>query len=164
MKLARSVVAIMAIAALAACDDEDDPTDEGSNLEGEYTVSSFEYTADDGDPSVDLASLPAELGCPCGILSMDVDADNNFSGQLRFPGSPAVNISGDLEVDGNDITVDFSDATEQLTGLEDQSGTFTLTSGGTLTMTLPDVTFDFTPFGGEEDTPSVLVLVGAQVD
>ena len=162
MKLARSFVAVMAITAFTACDE--DPTDEDTSLEGEYVVSSFEYTSDDGEREVDLASLPAQLGCPCGILSMDVDSDNNFEGSLRFPGQPAVAISGDLETDGNDITVDFSDATEALTGLEDQDGTFTRSSSGTLTITLPDVTFDFTPFGGEADTPSVLVLVGATVD
>ena len=160
MRIARSIVAVMAIAALTACDE--DPTDEDTSLEGEYTVSSFTYTADDGSREVDLASLPSQLGCPCGILSMNVDADNNFSGQLRFPGQPAVAITGELETDGNDITVDFSDATEQLTNLEDQDGTFTL-NGGTLTLTLPDVTFDFTPFGGSPNTPSVLVLVGAQI-
>ena len=163
MKLARSFVAVLAITALTACDDEDGGTDpDGSDLEGEYTVSSFEYTADDGSPSVDLASLGASSGCPCGILSMTVDADNNFAGTLKFPTTPQVAITGDLEVDGNNITIDFSDATTNTTGLQDQSGTFTLTSGGTLTITLPDVTFDFTPFGGTVEE-SVLVLVGAQI-
>ena len=166
MKLVRSFVAIMAIAAVGACgDDDDDGTGPGASLEGSYTVSGFTYTPDAGGSGVNLALLPSSVGCPCGILSMDVDANNNFSGQLRFPGEPTATIGGHLDVDGNNITVDFNQATEDATGLEDEPGTFTLTSSGGLTITLTEVTFDYSPFGGPAgETPSTLVIVGAQID
>lgn len=163
MKLARSFVAVMAITALTACDD--DPEEPGSELEGSYTVSGFTYTPDAGGAGVNLAQLGASVGCPCGILSMDVDADNNFEGQLKFPGAAAQTIGGTLSTDGNEITIDFNEATHNTTTLEDETGTFTLTSSGGLTITLPDVTFDYRPFGGSgPDTPSNLVIVGAQID
>jgi hypothetical protein len=164
MKLARSFVAVMAITALAACDDDDDPTGPES-LEGSYTVSGFTYSPDsDAHDGVNLSALTV-LGCPCGILSMDVDADNHFEGVLKYPGVAAQDIAGDIDTDGNQITIDFDAATEESAGLEDESGTYSLTSSGGLTITLPDVTFDFRPFGGAgPDEPADLVIVGAQID
>ena len=162
MKLARSFVAVMAVAALTACG-EDDPTDEGPSLAGSYTVSSFTYTPDAGGSGVDLASLTA-AGCPCGILSMNVAADNSFSGQLKFPGRPTATITGDLILSGsNNITIDFDQAVHDATDLEDESGTYVM-NNNTLTITLPDVTFDYGALTGNPgtDTPSVLVIVGTR--
>ena len=161
MKLARSFVAIMAVAALAACDD--DPTDEDESLAGAYTVSSFEYTPDAGGAGVDLASQTA-FGCPCGIVSMNVAADNSFSGQLKFPCQPTATITGDLILSGsNNITIDFSQAVHDATDLEDESGTYDM-DGNTLTITLPEVTFDYGALSGNPgtQTPSVLVIVGTR--
>ncbi|HEX6589216.1 MAG TPA: hypothetical protein VF039_09345 [Longimicrobiales bacterium] len=162
MKLARTFTAIMAITAVAACDDNGTGPDD--SLEGSYTVSGFTYTPDSGGAGVNLAALTV-LGCPCGILSMDVDSDNHFEGQLKYPGQDAMTIAGDIDTDGNQITIDFDEATETTAGLEDESGTFTTTSSGGLTITLPEVTFDFRPFGGEgPDEPATLVIVAAEID
>ena len=156
MKFTRSFVAIMAIAALTACDDDDDPTDEGDVIAGEYTVSEFRYTADAaGGPTVDLAGIGAAQGGPYGILEMTVDTDNSFAGVLRLPtagGPQNFNIGGDIELSGSDnITIDFNAATEALGVLDpEESGTYDL-NGNTLTITLPDVSFDYGALAG---TPS----------
>lgn len=166
MKLARSFVAIMAIASLTACDDEDGGTDPEPNIAGTYTVSEFRYTADSGAPSVDLASIPAGSGGPYGILSMTVAADNSFEGSLKLPtagGPMTFDIGGDIELDGDDITIDFDAATEALGVLDpEESGTYAM-AGNTLSITLPDVTFNFGSFGGaDEDVDANLEITGTR--
>lgn len=169
MKLARSFVAIMAIAALTACDDDDDPTDTDPNIAGTYTVTEFRYTADQtGGPSVDLASIPAGSGGPYGILTMTVASDNSFTGSLKLPtstGPQTFPIGGDIEfTGGSNVRIDFNAATDALGQLDDfEDGTLTM-SGNTITIILPDVTFDYgvltgTPSG---DVDSSLRIVGTR--
>lgn len=167
MKLARSFVAIMAVAALVACDE--DPTDpEEVSLAGTYTVSTFAYQADAGGDPVNLALIPAGSGGPYGITTMTVAADNSFNGSLRLPtanGPVAFPIGGDITLSGsNGISIEFDAATNALDQLDPvEAGTYSMV-GNTLTITLPDVTFDFgalvgTPTG---DTPSSLTIVGTR--
>ena len=165
MKLARSFVALMAIGALTACD-EDDPTDSDPNIAGVYTVSEFRYTADSGAPSVDLASIPASSGGPYGILSMTVASDNSFEGSLKLPtagGPMTFDIGGDIELDGDNITIDFDAAPEALGVLDpEETGTYVMT-GNTLSIELPDVTFNFGSFGGaNENVDANLEITGTR--
>lgn len=166
MKLARSFVAIMAVAALAACGD--DPIDEDPDIAGVYTVSEFRYTADEGGQSVDLAGIPETSGGPYGILSMTVATDNSFTGSLKLPtptGPVTFPIGGDIEfTGGNTIRIDFNEATDALQQLDDfEDGTFSLV-GNTLTIVLPNVTFDFGALTGTStgDTESSLSIVGTR--
>lgn len=164
MKLSRAFVILMAAGALAACDeDEDDPI----NLAGVYVVSEFRYTADSGAPSVDLASIPAAQGGPYGILSMTVASDNSFTGTLKLPtagGPQTFPAGGQITLDGDDqITIDFDAATDALGILDDfEVGTYSFVSN-TLTITLPNVTFNYAPFGGANaDVESNLRIVGSR--
>ena len=168
MKLARSFVAVMAIAALAGCD-EDDPTDpDPVNLAGVYAVTSFTYTADSGAPSVDLAGIPAAQGGPYGILDMTVASDHSFEGVLRLPtaGGPMnFDIGGDITLSGtNTITIAFDAATQALDILDpSETGTYSFV-GSTLTITLPDVSFDFGALAGTPsgEVASNLTIVGTR--
>lgn len=167
MKLARSFVAIMAIAALTACDD-DDPTDPDVSLAGSYDISSFLYTPDAGGSGVDLASIPAGSGGPYGILTMTVAADHSFLGSLKLPtaGGPVTfPIGGDIELSGEDnIEITFNEATNNLGQLDPvEVGTYTFV-GSTLTIILPNVTFDYGALSGTPsgDTESNLRIVGTR--
>ena len=167
MMLKRSFVAIMAVAALTACDGDDDDDDD-VNLEGVYAVSSFTYTADSGAPSVDLAGIPAAQGGPYGILSMTVQEDHSFSGSLKLPtagGPQTFPIGGDITLTGsNDIRIDFNAATQALGVLDPfEEGTYDL-DGNTLTIELPNVTFDFGALAGTPsgDVESDLLIVGTR--
>ena len=169
MKLARSFVAIMAIAALTACDEDPNDPDEDPNIAGTYTVSEFRYTSDaSGGPSVDLAGIGAAQGGPYGILNMTVASDNSFTGQLKLPtstGPQTFPIGGQIDfTGGNNVRIDFNAATDALGQLDDyEDGTLTM-SGNTITIVLPDVTFDYgvltgTPSG---DVDSNLRIVGTR--
>ena len=150
MKLARSVVAIMAIAALAACDDDDDngtgPGDDivVADLAGSYQIGSFTYDHDDSNESVNLTPLGM------GVTELEVEADGSFTGTLVFPhpstGEPTpFPIGGDISIsnaddDEADLTIAFDAATQAL-GLLDASETGTVSlSGNTLTLVLTEVT------------------------
>ena len=168
MKLTRSFVAIMAIAALTACDDEDDPTDEGDpNIAGDYDVSEFRYT-DDDNPAItfNLSSLTPPNG-PLGITQMTVAADNSFEGTLVLPEFGAIDIGGDIEFTGDDdeVRIDFDAATDAIGALDDfEDGTLEL-SGNTITIVLPDVTFNFSdlnPAWPDEDAEADLRIVGTR--
>ena len=168
MKLARSFVAVMAIGALTACDD-DNGTEPDPNIAGTYTVTEFRYTADaSGGPSVDLAGIGAAQGGPYGILNMTVEEDNSFTGQLKLPtpaGPQTFNAGGDIEfTGGNNVRIDFDAATDALEILDDyEDGTLTM-SGNTITIILPDVTFDYGVLAGTStgDTESDLRIVGTR--
>lgn len=168
MKLARSFVAIMAVAALTACDDGDDPEPPPS-IAGVYTVSEFRYTSDaSGGPTVDLASIPAPQGGPYGILTMTVAADNSFSGSLKLPtatGPQTFSIGGDITLQsGDDIRIDFNAATQALGVLDPfEVGTYTM-SNNTLTIILPNVTFDYGALSGNPSgaVDSNLRIVGTR--
>lgn len=155
MKLARSFVALMAVAALTACDDDGDG-DDPVNLAGVYTVSEFRYTADSGSPSVDLAGIPASSGGPYGILDMTVDEDHSFEGTLKLlvNGVPMTfDAGGDIVLTGDDnIRINFDAATQAL-GILDafEEGTYSMVVN-TLTITLPNVTFNFGAFGGANES------------
>lgn len=168
MKLMRSLAPLAAVVFLTAgmCDDEGDD-DQDPTIAGVYTVSEFRYTADSGSPTVDLASIGAAQGGPYGITSMTVDADNSFSGVLRLPtaGGPMnFPIGGDIDLDGDDISITFDDATNALEILDPvESGSYTMVNN-TLTITLPDVSFDYglltgTPSG---EVASNLRIVGSR--
>lgn len=169
MKLARSFVAVMAIAALTACDEDPEGPEEDPNIAGVYTVSEFRYTSDaSGGPSVDLASIPASSGGPYGILNMTVASDNSFTGQLKLPtptGPQTFPIGGEIEfMSGSNVRIDFDAQTDALQQLDDfEDGTLTM-SGNTITIILPNVTFDYgvltgTPSG---DVESDLRIVGTR--
>jgi hypothetical protein len=165
MKLMRSLAPLAAVLLLTAgsCD-EDDPSDEGNPLAGTYSVTGFTYTADaNAAMTVNLATVPAGSGGPYGITSMTVAEDNSFAGVLKLPGVPTLNIEGVIETTGNNITINFDEAT---TGgaVTDESGTYTM-SGSTLTITLPDVTFNYhlvNPAAPDADVESNLVIVGTR--
>jgi hypothetical protein len=165
MKLMRSLAPLAAVVLLTAgmCDD-DDPSDEGNPLAGTYSVTGFTYTADANSAmTVNLATIPAGSGGPYGITSMTVEEDNSFAGVLKLPGAPTLNIEGVIETSGNNITIDFDEATT-LGAVTDESGTFVNTSN-TLTITLPDVTFNFhvvNPAAPDADVESNLVIVGTR--
>lgn len=155
MKLARKALMLIVLAAsVAACDEG--PTDEGiqvSALAGVYAVQTFEYEADDGSASLDLANIPATQGGPYGITAMEVETDGSFAGTLRLPHEGAVlefPLTGEITLTGgNGIRVDFNQETIPPGVLDPfEEGTFTL-SGNNLTLVLPNVTFDFTMQGNE---------------
>lgn len=164
MKLTRSFVAILAIAALTACDDEDDPTDEGDpNIAGDYDVSEFRYT-DDDNPAITFNL--SSLNPPMGITSMEVASDNSFSGTLVHPSFGAIDIGGDIEFTGEEeIRIDFDEQTDQLGFLDDfEDGSLEL-EGNTITIVLPDVTFNFSdlnPAWPDEDAEADLRIVGTR--
>lgn len=167
MKLARSFVAIMAVAALAACGD-DDPLPPEDNIAGVYSVSQFEYTADEGGQSVDLAGIPITSGGPYGILSMTVAADHSFTGSLKLPtaqGPATFPIGGDIALTGsNTITITFDEETNELEQLDPvEVGTYSMV-GNTLTIELPNVTFDFGAISGTPTGPvdADLEIVGTR--
>ena len=167
MKLARSFVAIMAIAALTACDDDDDPTDEDPNIAGDYEVSEFRYTDDDNAAiTIDLASIPPAGGGPYGITEMTVATDNSFDGTLVLPGAGAIPIGGDIDFTGDtEVRIDFNEATDLLGVLDDfEDGTLEL-EGNTITIELPNVTFNFSdinPAWPDEDAEADLRIVGTR--
>ena len=164
MKLTRTFVAIMAIAALTACDDEDDPTDEGDpNIAGDYDVSEFRYTDDD---NAAITFNLASLNPPLGITSMEVASDNSFSGTLVLPEFGAIPIGGDIEFTGDEeVRIDFNDATDELGVLDDfEDGTLEL-EDNTITIVLPNVTFNFSdlnPAWPDEDAEADLRIVGTR--
>ncbi|HUF13385.1 MAG TPA: hypothetical protein VMN78_09815 [Longimicrobiales bacterium] len=166
MKLARSFVAIMAVAALTGCDDNGDG-DPDPNIAGVYTVTEFRYTADESGESIDLAGLPASVGGPYGILDMTVAADNSFTGTLKLPtpaGPQEFDIGGDIDfTGGNTLRIDFDAATDALGQLDDfEDGTFSMI-GNTLTIILPNVTFDFGAVGGTPgEVDADLRIVGSR--
>ena len=164
MKLARSFVAIMAVAALGACGDEDP---EETTIAGVYTVSEFRYTSDAQDgPEVDLAGIPESSGGPYGILSMEVEEDHSFAGELMLPGFAApYAIGGDITLTGsNGIRIDFDAATQALQILDPfEVGTYAMVNN-TLTIILPNVTFDFGALSGNPQgaVESDLKIVGTR--
>ena len=167
MKLARTFVAVMAIAAFTACE-EDDDGDDPISLAGTYLVTEFRYTADSGAPSVDLAGIPAAQGGPYGILDLTVAADHSFDGSLKLPtagGPMTFDIGGDITLEsGDDIRIDFDAATQALGVLDPfEVGTYTM-SGNTLTIILPNVSFDFGALAGTPsgEVESDLRIVGSR--
>ena len=168
MKLARSFVAIMAITALTACDD-DDPTDEGvtiADFAGTWTVQSFTYTADDNpSTTTNLAAIPASAGGPYGITTLTISNTGSFTGNLRLPGAPIdpIPIGGQVVLgSGNNVTVDFNAATEALGVITDEAGTYAFSNNrNTLTLDLPDVTFDHT-LSGQTAVDSDLRIVATK--
>ena len=155
MKLARKAVTVMLLAAtVAACDEEGDPT--GilvADLAGSYSVQTFEYEADDGSASFDLATVPASQGGPLGITEMTVATDGSFAGEMKLPVQGTIqtfDVGGEIEIlSDNTMRIDFDQDTDNLGILDDfEDGTFSL-NGDNLTLVLPDVTFDFTLSGGE---------------
>ena len=170
MKLARTFVAVLAITAVTACDDEDDPTDGDPNIAGEYDVTQFEYESDEaGGPSVDLATIPPAQGGPYGITQMTVAADNSFEGEIRLPtgGGPVTfDVGGDIDFTGGDaVRIDFDAATDALGLLDDfEDGTLEL-EGNTITIVLPNVTFNFhdvNPAAEDEEVDADLTIVGTR--
>lgn len=164
MKLARSFVAVMAVAALTACGD-DDPTGPShtiADFAGTWTVQSFTYVADD-DPSTSTNLSPLNFG----ITTLTIASDGSFSGNLRLPGSPIdpIPIGGQVVLgSGNNVTIDFNAATEGLPGqpLSDEQGTYAFSNNGnTLTLVLPDVTFDHT-LSGQAGVDSNLTIVATK--
>ncbi len=147
MKFTRSFVAILAIAAFAACDDDGTGNDDDvelSDLEGEWTVQSMTYEGDDSAEEFDLAAVGM------GITELNIDADGSFDGTLIFPtteGPQTVPIGGDISISDTDsnsgnLSIDFDEATEEIGLFADEAGTFSLTSSGNgLTVVLPEVTF-----------------------
>ena len=169
MKLTRTFVAIMAIAALTACDDEDDGDPE-LDISGDYEVTEFRYTADaNAAMTVDLASIPPQQGGPYGITSMVVADDNSFEGEivLPTPGGPLpFDVGGDIEfTGGDDVRIDFDAATDQLGLLDDfEDGTLEL-ENNTITIILPNVTFNFhdvNPSAPDTEAESNLRIVGTR--
>ena len=166
MKLARSFVAIMAIAALTACDDED-PTETDpivvADLAGEYTISSFTYIPDAGGANVNLTSLGM------GVTELTVESNGAFDGTLVFPhpstGEPtAFPIGGtisiaDADEDDADLTISFDAATQALGILDaSETGSLNLDRGdGTLTMRLTEVTIPQGLPGGGNNADLVMV-------
>lgn len=152
MKLARSFVAIMAIAALAACDEEEDPTDPNgggdaivvADLAGAYQIGSFTYDVDDSDDVLNLTQIGM------GVTQLTVQSSGAFTGTLRFP-DPATGTPTDYPIGGTivlanatasnaDLTINFDAATQALGILDaSESGTVSL-SGDDLTLTLTEVT------------------------
>ena len=166
MKLARSFVAIMAVATLAACGD--DPDEEDVDLSGVYTVSQFRYQSDaNAGLAVDLASIPPSSGGPYGILDMTVEEDHSFEGTLKLlvNGVPTpFDAGGNIELTGgNGIRINFDAATQALGILDPfEVGTYSMV-GSTLTIDLPNVTFNFGSFGGpNEPVESDLRIVAAR--
>lgn len=164
MKLARTFVAIIAVAAVAAC--EEDPADEGPTLAdfgATWNVQSFTYVADaDASKTTNLSAIPATQGGPYGITSLTIATNGSFTGNLRLPGSPIdpIPIGGQIVLgSGNNLTVDFDAATEGTGVLSDESGTFAFSNNRqTLTLVLPDVTFDHSLSGqaGEESDLTIV--------
>ena len=167
MKLNRSFVAIMAIAALTACDDDDDPTGGDPDIAGDYEVSQFRYTDDDNASiTIDLASIPPAGGGPFGITEMNVASDNSFDGTLVHPQFGEIPIGGDIDfTGGNNVRIDFNDATDELGFLDDfEDGTLEL-ENNTITIELPDVTFNFhtiNPAWPDEAAEADLRIVGTR--
>ena len=167
MKLARNAVMVMFMAAaVAACDEEGDPTGiEVSALAGVYSVQTFEYEADDGSNSFDLATVPATQGGPWGILDMTVATDGSFEGEMKLPTPQGVQtfaVGGDIAITSDStMRIDFDAQTDALGLLDDfEDGTFTL-NGNTLTLVLTNVTFDFTLSGGEP-VPADLTIIATR--
>ena len=156
MKLVRNFALILSLSAVAAgCDDTTDPDAIViADLAGTYSVQTFEYEADnDSGTSLDLATVPAAQGGPLGIISMTVDTDGSFAGQMKLPVQGSVQqfpVGGDITLTGdNTMRIDFDAFTDNLGILDDfEDGSFTL-DGDNLTLVLPNVTFDFTMSGAE---------------
>lgn len=167
MKLARNAVMVMFMAAaVVACDEEGDPTGiEVSALAGVYSVQTFEYEADDGSNSFDLATVPAQQGGPWGIISMTVETDGSFEGVMKLPSGGTIQtfpVGGNIQITGdNTMRIDFDAQTDSLGILDDfEDGTFSL-SGNTLTLVLTNVTFDFT-LSGAEPEPADLTIIATR--
>lgn len=170
MRFARSAVMLLALAVAAtACDDDDDPIDPDPNpeaeLAGTYDVQTFEYEADDGSQSFDLATVPPANGGPLGIVDMIVEEDGSFEGTLKLPVDGAIqtfDAGGDIEITGaGAVRIDFDAATDALEILDDfEDGTYAL-ANDVLTLILPDVTFDFTQ-SGAEPVDSELTIVASR--
>lgn len=166
MKLARSAFLVLALAAsAAACTDDGGTGPDPVDLSGDYSVQTFEYEADDGSASLDLATIPPGQGGPMGITEMTVESDHSFAGTLKLPqGGTVVTlpIGGDIEITGaNTLRIDFDATTDSYEVLDDfEDGTFQL-SGNTLTIVLPEVTFDFT-LSGQPPEDADLTIVGTR--
>ena len=96
---------------------------------------------------------------------MTVESDHTFAGTLKLPqGGTVVTlpIGGDIEVTGtNTLRIDFDATTDSYGVLDDfEDGTFQL-SGNTLTIVLPEVTFDFT-LSGQPPVDADLTIVGTR--
>jgi hypothetical protein len=170
MKFTRTFVAIMAIAAVTACGDDDEDGDPELDISGDYEVTEFRYTADaNAAMTVDLASIPPAQGGPYGITSMVVADDNSFEGSITLPtgaGPVTFDVGGDIAfTGGDDVRIDFDDATDELGLLDDfEDGTLEL-EGNTITILLPNVTFNFhdvNPAAPDTDAESNLRIVGTR--
>ncbi|MBW3554110.1 MAG: hypothetical protein KY466_11395 [Gemmatimonadetes bacterium] len=167
MKLARNAVMAMFLAAtVAACDEVGDTTGpDVSALAGVYSVQTFEYVADDGSNSFDLATVPAQQGGPWGIVSMTVETDGSFDGVMKLPSGGTIvtfPVGGVIQITGaNTMRIDFDAETDARGILDDfEDGTFSL-NDNTLTLVLTDVTFDFT-LSGAEPVPADLTIVATR--
>lgn len=167
MKLARNAVVALALAAsVLACDEEgpNEPTNPivTADLAGEYTISSFTYTPDEGGAPINLTGLGL------GVTELTVETDGDFDGTLRFP-HPATGEPTDFPIGGTisianatttdaDLTIAFDAATQALGILDaSESGSLELDNDGTLTMTLTEVTVPQGLPGGGADADLVMV-------
>ncbi len=148
MKFTRAFVAILSIAALTACDDENGTGNDDdvvlADLAGEWTVQSMTYEGDDSAEEFDLAAVGM------GITELNIASDGSFDGTLIFPttgGPQTVPIGGEISISDTDdnsgnLAIDFDEDTEAIGLFADEAGTFSLTASGSgLTVVLPDVTF-----------------------
>lgn len=142
MKLARAAT-VLALSAFVftACDD--DPSGiEISALAGLWNATQFEYNDDTGDaPGFGVDAISDANGS----VTLDVDADGDFTGTLNIPGltPQALPIGGTITlIDQNDLHIDFNETTEGYGLFGDFDASFTLV-GDVFTFHNPDTSFDF---------------------
>lgn len=158
MKFLRSgAVLVLALMAVAACDDTDDGTGVTiADLEGSWTATQFEYTDANGF-GVDAIS---DAG---GSASLQVSSTGSFTGQISVPGltvdpqgaTITVPLSGTLSIDPatDMLNVDFDAQTLAIVCpdpvnspetclFESFDADYTL-NGDVLTFTNDDTSFDF---------------------
>jgi hypothetical protein len=138
MKVLRAAsVLLLAGLSLTACDD-DATSVEIADLAGFWTATSFAYT------DASIPTLSADAVALGGTVTMDVQADGSFSGNIDIPNlTPgSLPIGGTISIlDSETLRVDFDATTEAYNLFGDFDATFDL-DGDDLDIT-SNTTFDF---------------------
>lgn len=150
MKFARFVsVFVLAIFAVAACDEADPSGPVVADFAGFWNATQFQYDDATGDfPGFGIDAI-AEAN---GTITLDVEESGAFSGTLRIPNltvnpqtgeTITIPIGGTISLIGdNTLSIDFNEATEQFGFFGDFDASYTLT-GDVLTFVNDDTSFNF---------------------